>query len=94
MSRIRDFLANGDKWRFKYKGIVSHNGEIRARMVSKFGYGDDPDYQPFSESELYKRYKTFDTTDAGRRELKAAFDAVRTAKLQGGIPFDIAEPEM
>ncbi|HEX6899002.1 MAG TPA: hypothetical protein VF789_04785 [Thermoanaerobaculia bacterium] len=85
---------SGDKWRFKYKGIVSYRGEIRAEMVSKFGFGDDPDHQPFSESELYERLRTAETTETGRQELMMAFDAVRTAKLRQGIPLDVSKPEL
>lgn len=85
MGRIWDFLSSSDKWRFKYRRVVSHHGEIRASMKAKFGFGDDPDHHPFSETELYKRYKTADTTDTGRQELRLAFDAIRTAIKLGRL---------
>ena len=79
-------------WTFRFKGVVSDLGEICAEIESYQGFFDDHVTRIYPEKEIFNAASRSDgVTDKGMKNLRKAFDAVRTAKIQQGIQLDLPD---
>jgi hypothetical protein len=89
--------------KFKFLGLAMSGSKVLAKVEESQGWGSKPVHM-VDEAEVYSWLEsTMEAIESGnngktvhknREELRAAFDAIRTRKIQNGIPLDVKDPRV